>query len=414
MYFLAMLRGASVRLMGVFNSPAEASLHILDFAYQSVRGHHHSLNAIITQAAEDAGYIAQVYASKQISKALISSSVLPAFRSDVYWRATDASSLERRGAAIFVRTCMDLLFLPLQGLCNSKSVILVHTTTPWHLQALLTVLGAARSKSRINIFFMLPPDYHATQELLVQQQAAYLEAGKISVKQALHIRYFVENELLAKVYRNLGFPNLICAHLPAKNLPENYNSHSGSACDMPCFLFIGEPRPEKGFQLIMDALEIASQRSLGLQFRMRLSWLGAEHRAILESYDWALLDLEVYEGGIPDDLYFDSIRTADAVLLPYNPIAYRTKNSNIVSECLICGTPVVVTGGNNSLQAYVDSLQAECFVSISEYSSEGLLSAMQQCSVRLPQLKQEASNLAESISAARSPETFIEMLMQDW
>ena len=146
-----------------------------------------------------------------------------------------------------------------------------------------------------------------------------------------------------------------------------------------------------------------------MQFRLRLTHLAGHDRETLAAFSKPELDLEVKEF-FPDEDYLRELQSADVLLLPYSPIEYRIKNSNIVSEALACGTPVIVPGESNSLLHFVKPLNAACYIAMPAYTGTGLLFAMQSCVDNLPVLQLAALSEAPSVGASRSPARFINQL----
>ena len=129
-------------------------------------------------------------------------------------------------------------------------------------------------------------------------------------------------------------------------------------------------------------------------------------RQNLSAFAAPLLDLRI-EPFFSDHAYFKELADADAVLLPYDPQEYRLKNSNIVSEALCCGTPVVLPSGKNSLAEFVENLDSPCFVAMRNYSGEGLHQAMEACASQLVALKKAARSISGVVRQSKSPDEFL-------
>jgi glycosyltransferase involved in cell wall biosynthesis len=407
---LVFLRGLTVRWRGLSKAGGTPVLKILDFGYKSARGHHHALNQLIVRAVTARGYSAHVLASRYLDPALRTEITIPTFRSLVYEPANDAESLQRKASQTLIKTAQDLLLQRLGFLRNPRACILVHTATPWHIQSLLQVMAACRCNCLVNIFLMLPPDFEVTPELEAEQVAAYVQAWHLARRANMRVCFWAENRLLAERYRKIGFDDLkllwLPMALPVSALRPKPVPSEGTRLR---FLFIGGPRSDKGFRLVLEALELAHASSLNFEFCLRLTFMDETQRSVLERFRGPLLDLLV-QPFYSDEAYFGELATAHAVLLPYDPDAYRIKNSNIVSESLACGTPVIVSNGANSLHEFVKSFPTPCYVAMPSYTAQGLLEAMNLCAANFETLAAAAKAVAPKVRKLRAPEVFVDQL----
>jgi glycosyltransferase involved in cell wall biosynthesis len=384
---------------------------LLDFAYKNSRGHHHALNQLIASAARAAGRRPVVYASRYLDSALRTSDIRPAFRTTVYQPVENGLELERKAQDIHTKTIVDLLLLPLRVLADRNTVILVHTATPWHLNALVTVLAAGRARCRIHVYLMLPPTHDVPAHLEPAQAGAYAEVWQRARDSKLLMHFWSENRPLAASFRKLGVSDIEYLPLPGGALGPGTTPRASEPRTGPVsFLFIGDPRPEKGFGLVLEALQQAAAQGVSLLFRLRLTHLAPEDRAILDRHVGPGLDYRVQDFYADDD-YFGELASADVVLLPYSPLAYRVKNSNIVAEALGCGTPVIIPGGENSLRGYLAEVALPCGVEMREYSGSGLLEAMLAAAHQLDGLREAARLSATWVRTARSPEAFMARML---
>lgn len=410
------LRTALLRMGRVGTAQAPASLHILDFSYVRARGHHHALSHLLLQSAHKRHLRARVLASKYIDPALCTQEVKPAFRAGVYDAVENLAALHRKAQHIHRSTLVDLLLQPLSDLTATASTVLIHTTTAWHLQALFELLAAAHSRCRVNAFLMFPPDFDVPPSLAHEQAQACLHAYQFAKAHKLNVRFWCENHLLAQAYQQAGLHDIAFCSLPSdmpaplpRSKPLNALTPPGKPAPT-VFLFMGDPRPDKGFALVLQALPLLAESGLNAVLRLRLTSVLPEHEALLVQGQGPQLDLQV-NAFFSDERYFAELAQADAVLLPYDPQAYRLKNSNMVSEAICCGTPVIVPPGVNSLREQASRWPKPLHVAMPEHSALGLIRAMQAFMAQQDTLCSAAQEAAGDARRARDPESFLDTML---
>lgn len=404
------LRGLGLRCFVPPKPGAATTLQIIDFSYTRGGGHHHALNRLLVDTATAKGVDTTVLASRYIEPELRAQGAVPVFRAGVYDAVDTLADFQRKADHILEATTLDLLLQPLSTWRAPTTTLLIHTATPWHILALVRVMSACKAACQAQVFLMLPPEFDVTPTLAPLQAAAYLQAWQEARAAGLRVNFWTENRPLATTYQAIGLTDVTFQCLPMGLPPPGPRQVLRPDTPWPVFVFMGDPRPDKGFAVVVDALALAKAQGLEMVFRLRLTMMKPEHQARLDPLDCPQLDLEV-QPYFTDETYCAELANADAVLLPYDPVAYRVKNSNMVAESICQGSPVIVPGGDNALSAYAEAWTQPLHVAMSVYSGQGLLDAMQRCVPMLPSLRAAAQAAAPLARQEREPGAFIDRMV---
>jgi glycosyltransferase involved in cell wall biosynthesis len=404
------IRGLGLRCFVSPRPDSVKALKIIDFSYSRGGGHHHALNRLLVDSAASKGVETTILASRYIEPELWAQGALPVFRAGVYDAVGTLPEFQRKADHILDATTLDLLLQPLSTWRNPSTTLLIHTATPWHILALVRVMAACKATCQAQVFLMLPPEFDVTPELAPLQAAAYLQAWQEARAAGLRINFWTENRPLASTYQAIGLRDVTFLCLPMGLPPLGPRQVLRPDTHWPVFVFIGDPRPDKGFAVVVEALALAKAQALEMVFRLRLTMMKPEHQARLDPLECPQLDLEV-QPFFTDETYCAELANADAVLLPYDPLAYRVKNSNMVAESVCQGSPVIVPGGANALCDYAEAWAQPLHVTMPSYSGQGLLDAMQACVANLPSLRAAAQAAAPQARQERDPGTFIDRML---
>lgn len=379
-------------------------LLVLDFSYEGVSGHHHALNKLLTSAGKEAGWHVHVLANRGIAPPLIDSHTDPIFTRGTYGavgKPKQARKKLRRTVRSFFK---DMLEARLDRI-PANTAILIHTASAPHILATVGFLRLAKRQCPTNIYLMLPPDFDAAPPAQAEQRRQYEHAFRLAAGHP-HIRFFCENRLLKAAYEGLGCKHIALLDLPCR-LPDT--AFERPQTDRTSFLFIGDPRPEKGLQLILDTLPLLEPLAGRITIKLLLTHpeKSSAVAPLLEGRSFVELVAKPF---FSEAEYFQALGQTDCVLLPYDPQAYLLKNSNIVSEAFGCGTPVIVPPGPNSLSDYCTATSASAHVEMKTHSPEGLAEAVGVFLTQAPDLQSKASLLRRQVIESRAPRHFIERI----
>jgi glycosyltransferase involved in cell wall biosynthesis len=103
--------------------------------------------------------------------------------------------------------------------------------------------------------------------------------------------------------------------------------------------------------------------------------------------------VEFIEIPLDTDRYHDLIRSADCILVPYDPEKYQGRSSGVFAEAVALGKPVVST--RNTWMAE-NVLKYQCGILMEDFNSAGLAKAMKD----YIDTKKEFDEKAEAAAAA--------------
>ncbi len=220
-------------------------------------------------------------------------------------------------------------------------VLFVVNSVPFNTLA-LHLYAAIRRRERVVLYFFYPPSRRANGLLGDLRRLLRLK----------NIGYATEVESLAEDWASAmkGSCSVVPFPLPARTSTPVIVE---SAPTPLCGAFAGQPRSEKGFDLLCVAVrsieEDLVQGSLALD--IQIAELAAsekvlhEHIRYLEELALRTPNLNLRIGPLSEAEYADQFEKADFVILPYRTSAYAKRGSGIVMETLVAGKPIVMTSG---------------------------------------------------------------------
>lgn len=379
-------------------------LLVLDFSYEGVSGHHHALNKLLTSAGKEAGWYVHVLANRAIAPSLLDSQTDPLFTRGTYGAVGKPQQARKKLRRVVRSFFKDMLEAGLDRI-PTDTTVLIHTASAPHILATVGFLSLAKRQCPTNIYLMLPPGFDAAPPAQAEQRRQYEQAFRLAAGHP-HVRFLCENRLLKAAYEGLG-----CKHIALRDLPCRLPN---TAFERPktgrmSFLFIGDPRPEKGLQLILDALPLLEPLAGRITIKLLLTH-PEKSRGIAPLLEGRSFVKLVAKPFFSEAEYFQSLGQADCVLLPYNPQAYLLKNSNMVSEAFGCGTPVIVPPGPNSLSDYCKATGTSAHVEMKGHTPQEFAQAIEAFLAQAPVLQSNASLLRRQVIESRDPRHFIERI----
>ena len=240
------------------------------------------------------------------------------------------------------------------GRCDSRTLVFAATANHRHYAALGGWLAGLPAEFAPPLAVMLRfPEYDARRGAwsptvhLTRFGLRRLEA----VAPRRSLRLVADSDGLAAEYRQLT--RLPVAELPIPHmLPESRGERLRAANAPLRFGFFGEARREKGFEILLEALEMLSSAGQlgGLEFVVQSyvrdgfaaqAALGAANRLAGRPRQ----NVRLIEGEMDAARFADEVFACDVLVLPYLAECYRTRNSGIFTDALAAGVAVVVTEG---------------------------------------------------------------------
>ena len=166
-----------------------------------------------------------------------------------------------------------------------------------------------------------------------------------------NIRYTMETANMARSYERLLGKKCDVVPFIVRAGTRQAGRISDQPPDSATGLIIGEPRLEKGFDLIAELIERLDGEGAepGLQLVVQVSpvldrslVLGeavSRIKAVARRVDW----LRVFDGPLTEEEYDAAYARAQFLILPYRASEYTFRSSGIAFECRCAGKPMVLT-----------------------------------------------------------------------
>jgi len=163
------------------------------------------------------------------------------------------------------------------------------------------------------------------------------------------VRLIADSEGLAAEYRQLT--SLPITALPIPHMLSEHTSRARTG-SLPRIGYFGEARREKGFDVLVEAIDILAKSDHGIAFELVVqSYVrtGFEEQgctaacARLDQKRFA--NVRVLKGSLDARRFYEEFLACDAVLMPYDAERYRTRNSGVFADAVAAGIAVIVTRG---------------------------------------------------------------------
>lgn len=320
------------------------ALLILDPSLRDTHSHHHALCSAIVGTAHDAAMGARVLAHSSADPAVFAYPVTPTFRRSIY---DDTGRQDDKAFSRLVRAFVEDL-LRSEEVFDGRPV-LVHSCTAAFLQALADVLstrGAVPGVLAVQLMFHpfsflgdAPPAERANTRYT--RALSSLRAVSRRTGMALHV-----SASCASFARHFGalLGETIPVHPAVSQFAEHPRHHLPGGSPK-VLLLAGDPKPEKGFCWIVDALPRLLETRPDIEF-----WIHAganrfgsveieEALGRLSALAGSHGNLQFASGYLDPTAWADLLSGMDAVLLPYAPSAFAHRSSGILWEAVSCLAP---------------------------------------------------------------------------
>jgi glycosyltransferase involved in cell wall biosynthesis len=175
--------------------------------------------------------------------------------------------------------------------------------------------------------------------------------------------------------------------------------------------FFGYSKCDKGFHLLPGAIALCQRQGLDAEFIVQIQHSGWERRTLeAERALRALKGVRLVEGVLSRAAYAEWTSQTDAMLLPYDPIAFgAARGSGIFTESVASGRPVIASKGTFA-GASIENSEAEGEV-FAPYSAEALAGAIARFIPRLPACMAQATERAAAFAREHSPDSYAGVLL---
>jgi len=328
-------------------------LYLFDPNLKTAGGHYLGYAARVAQASEEAGISTFIVANASARPNLAESRIVPALQRD-YWQEMCPSPGEdpyehlSRSAEVLADTMDqiqkeerlsddDILFFPYVNLAEVMGL------ARWRRHA-----GIA---PRTVLLFRRDLDEQGTDS------SVGARAGYTLLRQALadlhgeegsRIRLFTDSDNLTEEYAQMLCRRFQTAPIPVDPRLSSGRNEGLRGC--ATLLYLGDARTEKGYALlprIASALQTelaAGQVRMILQSNFNVPE-GEPGIASARKFLATMPNVHLLRDAITEEIYNDHLRSADIVLLPYQPERYVSRTSGILAEAICAGVPAVAPQG---------------------------------------------------------------------
>ena len=175
------------------------------------------------------------------------------------------------------------------------------------------------------------------------------------------------------------------------------------------FVFLGAATPEKGFHLLPDALEAVLARFPDAVATVQIARPRTSYAPLVARLKAMAPRVNAIEGALDDARFHGLLSEADAVLLPYDPIVFAKRSSQILAETAALGRPVIVIA-----ESFLDrEMRATGIVGIaaSAFTAEALTDAMARFIADRPRLVAAAWEACPAQRQRHDSRGFIDRLL---
>jgi len=393
---------------------------VVDNAFVDLTGHNFEYCRSVCWAARSRGLDAEVLVHRQASPDVLRGlPARPVFRHLAYQRFCAWPALR----PILDPILANLGFLwdlsrAMRGCRTPGDLVFLPNATYRQTFAVAAWLATSRRPRRVVTLFRYTLRRH--EEGGGWQPAARLARASFRMLEAVsrrhELRLVSDSQRLAEEYAQLT-----C--LPVHVVPIPHAASRGGvvappptlAQDRPArFVMLGEARDDKGFPLLVEALErLRGPLSRGdlavtVQCHLRDGAQSASHAARARLEAAGLPGVRLLTEPVDTATYHALLTESHAVLIPYRRGHYRSQTSGILTEALAAARPVVVTSGTwmaDQTRAYGAGV---CF---EEGDPDDLARAILAVAEDLPSLGARALAAREDWLTRHTPEKLLEALL---
>jgi hypothetical protein len=296
------------------------------------------------------------------------------------------------------------LFSLYEGLNLARGArLLMHTACPWHMEGILQILKKRKDIS-VSLGLILPVRFWTKDPLLL---AVVTERMQMLIDSLRCHDVFFYNE--TGEYKLAGNSN----SLPVLFAPLSYHTlHAAEELRIKFphangarlkFGFFGLPKKEKGFDLLKTVIE-ANGISKDMEMHLYIPDSVLEKFFHLNSFKNCYV--HVRESEWPDMLA--AIASVDVIFCLYDPSVYKEQMSQIVSEAILLGRPLIISIGS-SLQKFVHYVSPNSAIAV-DYSKKGLEAALALPRRAWVNAGNQARNSSKVMAELKSGDRFVDIV----
>ncbi len=381
-----------IDLNGVTSKPV--TVVVIDPGLSAQPGHHLQLNGALYEHAR-AAQLDWRFLGHRSAPALFPLEAV--FRGGIYVDGRgDWLNWLQRTTSMAATLAQDLLqhVSPLLDF-NRRPALLLHSATLPLLLAMarwLELLQPGHFPASIGLHFHVKPDFGTTGWKLAESLAkdAVSRIGSSAARAALPIRVTVQHATLASAWRSVGLERIEVAPTPSGWRPVRRTRAADARISL---LFIGPPRTEKGFALLIESLPALLRAVPELDVCLICADSDAHRRSELLRLQSERVSVQVLDY-IPDESYYAAVADADVVFCAYSPTAYAAKASNVFWEAQATGVPALLTSGMASEQDFL-AVGARGAVVLEAHGTDQLIGACRRLCRDIDRYRSEANRVSQ-------------------
>jgi glycosyltransferase involved in cell wall biosynthesis len=322
---------------------------LFDPGLQSAIGHHYNLDLGLVGELRRLGVPYRLFVNQRVTPDLAERlGAEPSFIFHPYLRSSDDR---------YIRDFEDYLGLNEQAFSDLKtlsgavdlsdSLVIIHTVTNRMLWGVARWLasGGLPSSSRLALVFPHVSGFAEGQPL--SWEATFYRHAFNRLRPHLgQVMLLTLSDLQAREFGMLAeapievmpYPN------PASVWRRGHAVGKRPARPKRRILFCGEATPRKGFHLLADIIRSVGSARSDIEFAVQLNGWQSDNERMNEfqKFARARYDTKTITGFIDEEGYYQLLEHADAILLPYQSLVYRSGTSAVFEEAMYLGKPVIV------------------------------------------------------------------------
>ncbi|MCW8970054.1 MAG: glycosyltransferase [Rhodospirillales bacterium] len=331
-------------------------LIIVDPALRSLTGHHYHFDLSLVEAGEGVGIPCAVLANLALDSEKIVSRLqaIPVFHHNQYeclqpspGRENDLGQLNDYFTAVFRQT--------LGGVVNDGDIVVFHAATPAVLLAMGRWISEFLPARRIFVIAILNLGYFIDADSRKPSDLSPFYEGFFDLirdQDASRLWVWSEHGEAASALMEIAGDGVAIEAVPPIFPKRLETAGKGGVRDGKIRIcHQGHSKPERGTHLLFPVVERmikALGDSVRFDFQVNFEYVDTlwtpELARVMEDHIEAMRDhpqIDLHEGPLTTDAYYDRLGRADLVLLPYTG-AYKFASSGLFVEAIAAGKPVVL------------------------------------------------------------------------
>jgi glycosyltransferase involved in cell wall biosynthesis len=216
-----------------------------------------------------------------------------------------------------------------------------------------------------------------------------------------------ETKSLAKTYSELSGLTVTLLRIPS--ILEDFTPPSGRQLLNPIHVVVtGHANVSKGYELLPAALSGALLKRPNLRITVHGTISGtAKPKAMMKTFK-AIKEagpcVKILTSALDINSYYDLLRSASLLLLPYDPKIYKNKGSGIFDESMILGIPTIAPV---DCEFAVEAIDGHRAIGIKAHSPPAISDAIIKAVDSYGQLATQAHSYALQLGEKKNPTKFI-------